>query len=160
MEAVQTAHLHAPICLFSFTWISIFSCYFSISGSRLLLSEGYVGFWLTLIALRLGAFCCLPDPSALDSSGSSWRLSFHSKGASQGVTVTDSGVLSSSTMKKYLWESWDSMIILITTIKSYQKRHLVFSFIHLILFREKKVHEFKAQIQIGNHTLYQIIQWR
>lgn len=49
--------------------------------------------------------CCLPEPSPLASSGSSWRLSFHSKGASQGVTVTDNGVLSSSTTKKYLWGS-------------------------------------------------------
>ena len=46
-----------------------------------------------------------PEPSPLASSGSSWRLSFHSKGASQGVTVTDNGVLSSSTTKKYLCES-------------------------------------------------------
>lgn len=49
--------------------------------------------------------CCLPEPSPLASSGSSWRLSFHSNGASQGVTVTDNGVLSSSTTKKYLWGS-------------------------------------------------------
>ena len=47
----------------------------------------------------------LPEPSPLASSGSSWRLSVHAKGASQGVTVTDSGVLSSSTTKKYLGES-------------------------------------------------------
>ena len=47
-----------------------------------------------------------PEPSPLASSGSSWRLSFHSKGASQGVTVMDNGVLSSSTTKKYLSEEW------------------------------------------------------
>lgn len=77
-------------------------------------------------ALRLGESCPLPDPSALPSSGSSWRLSFHSKGASQGVTVTDNGVLSSSTMKKYLGESSDPRMNLVTTIETYQKSHVVF----------------------------------
>jgi len=46
----------------------------------------------------------LPEPSPLASSGSSCTLSFHSRGASQGVTVTARGVLSSSTTKKYLGE--------------------------------------------------------
>lgn len=46
----------------------------------------------------------LPEPSPLDSSGSSCTLSFHSRGASHGVTVTAKGVLSSSTTKKYLGE--------------------------------------------------------
>lgn len=80
-------------------------------------------------ALRLGGSCRLPDPSALASSGSSWRLSFHSRGASQGVTVTDSGVLSSSTMKKYLRVSSDPMMILIATVKTCQKSYLVFMFL-------------------------------
>lgn len=59
------------------------------------------------VSRPLGRACsgCLPEPSPLASSGSSCRLSFHSRGASQGVTVTDSGVLSSSTAKKYLREA-------------------------------------------------------
>lgn len=145
-EAAQMALLHTPLCLFYFTETTILSCRIFTSSSvpmcscvvsltcrRLCVSEA---FHPLLRVLRLGGSSCLPDPSALDPSCSSWRLSFHSKGASQGVTVTDSGVLSSSTMKKYLWESSDPMVILITTIKTYQKSLLVSSFTHLTLFRE------------------------
>lgn len=53
---------------------------------------------------RLSFDGLLPEPSPLVSSGSSCTLSFHSRGASHGVTVTAKGVLSSSTTKKYLGE--------------------------------------------------------
>lgn len=76
-----------------------------------------------------------PEPSPLASSGSSWRLSFHSKGASQGVTVTDNGVLSSSTTKKYLCESGPLQTV--TTYPHTEQPRLLGKSLGLCLFNRK-----------------------
>lgn len=39
-EAVQTAHLHTPVCLFYFTKIHVISCHFSVSGSSFTCATG------------------------------------------------------------------------------------------------------------------------